>query len=126
MSKFKVDDQVRMKVNHSIKFHILQVTTQQCYANCVQNWYTGRMYSRGNVDKNMSKFSEIELESVPGKSADLALLEENLKLATEKKLAHIKKNDFDKAAKERVKETALKDDIRTQKRKEGIDDGYIF
>lgn len=126
MAKFKVDDQVRMKVNHSVKFHILEVTTQVCYSNCAQNWYTGRMYSKSNVDKDMSKFSEIELETIPEKSTDLILLEEQLQTVADKKLLYIKKSDFDKAAIERDKETTLKSAVLTQKRKDGIDYGYIF
>ncbi len=120
-TKFKVGDVVRLKVSPKTRFHIIEVNKQICYADCVQEWYTGRCYSwsQSYVKEGrflepairLTKFNLVELEAFPDVSKQVKALKVKISKAQLKKEAYIKDQDFEKAADSRVEERELMDEL---------------
>lgn len=120
-TKFKVGDVVRFKHSPKLRLHIVEVTQQICYANTVQEWYTGRIYSPSRDGIRMydvpmphtklERFSLIELEAVPDVTKERKVLNTRLARVKLKKEAFIKKQDFEAAAKLRVEEQEIKEEL---------------
>lgn len=118
--RFKVGDTVRLKANHKARLFIIEVDLQTCYADVQQVWYSGRIHWSGketfmgssvdSVDRQLTKFSDIELEAIPVKPTvpGLDKLKEEYDAVTKKKDAYIKDQDFEKAVAEREKQRELK------------------
>ncbi|HUV84922.1 MAG TPA: UvrB/UvrC motif-containing protein [Methanosarcinales archaeon] len=98
--KFKVGETVQLIASPDIRVFILETMQQTCYADCVQNWYSGRVVYSGlhrTVGK-IERFSEIELQLVAQASVELKTMVANLKELKAKKEAFIRSQDFEKAS----------------------------
>ena len=89
MPKFKVGETVRMKAEPKVKLFILETVVQTCYADCEQEWYTGRTLREGfgkehDVGK-VEKFSLIELEAIPEESPRVKKMRKELEKLNKKK-----------------------------------------
>ena len=118
---FKVDEIVRLKVSPKVKFHIVEVQTQICYANTLQEWYTGRIYTLDNIrfgeltpHIKFERFNLIELEAIPD-SKEIRKLEIAVQKLQMKKQKFIKNQDFEKAAALKDQERLLKDQLSVAK-----------
>jgi len=121
---FKVGQIVRSKVIPDVKIQIIETHIQVCYANCVQEWYTGRAFRKihGVTDVGkLEKFSLIELEAIPEPSKKITDLVKGLNDLRAKKTKFIKSQDFEKASALRTSELTMKDELENLCVTEGIE-----
>jgi len=120
--KFKVGETVRMVGAPHIKVFILETQGQTCYANCQQNWYTGRVIysSPRSVVGKIERFSEIELEKCPEPSKKVLDMRKKLKELQKSKNTLIKSQDFEKAAAARDEFKKVKMELELQEELEGL------
>lgn len=122
---FKVGELVRLKVQPKTKVFIIEVTTQTCYANVTQTWYLGRIIGENkwspSIDKTYTRFSQIELETIPEMSKELKKMIEDYKATKSEKEKFCEEQDFGKAAKARDRENGLKIVIIEKMQEEDID-----
>lgn len=122
--KFKVGQTVRVKYQPFCRVFIVEVTRQTCYANCEQNWYTGRLHQVGRYSKDVSqtltRFSEIELEAIPVLSERASELITKIRAFKKGKEELIDCQDFEKAAEMRDKERRLRGELDDVIEDEGL------
>ena len=126
--KYKVGQTVQLIASPEIKVFVLEITQQTCYAQCEQNWYTGRVIYSGKhrVVGKMERFSEIELQELVQPSKALQKMEAALEVLKKEKMALIKSQDFEKAAeiRNKINEEQLK--VELQREVEGIEPKYPY
>lgn len=118
---FKVGQVVRIKYTPGVKFFIVEVNVQTCYADVQQVWYSGRAFTSRGIERTLTKVSQIELELVPEMSEDLKKMIADYKKVKKDKTDLVEKQGFEKAAELRGKEVALRDSIKDKVEEEGID-----